>query len=84
VEILGRDLGGDVELRVVDDCCGMSADRAAAALAGRGGGIGLANVDGRLRSSFGDSYALRIGDRDGGGTVVTMTLPKFRPGVRAA
>jgi two-component system LytT family sensor kinase len=84
IEILGRDLGGDVELRVVDDGCGMSAERAAAALAGRGGGIGLANVDGRLRSSFGETYALRIDGRDGGGTVVTMTLPKFRPGVRAA
>jgi len=84
VEILGRDLGGDVELRVVDDGCGMSAERASAALAGRGGGIGLANVDGRLRSSFGDEYALHIEPRDGGGTVVTMTLPKFRAGVRAA
>jgi len=84
VEILGRDLGGDVELRVVDDGCGMSAERASAALAGRGGGIGLANVDGRLRSSFGAEYALHIEPRDGGGTVVTMTLPKFRAGVRAA
>ena len=84
VEILGRDLGGDVELRVVDDGCGMSAERAVAALSGRGGGIGLSNVDGRLRSSFGDDYALRIDGRDGGGTVVTMTLPKFRAGVRAA
>jgi two-component system LytT family sensor kinase len=84
IEILGRDLGGDVELRVLDDGCGMSEERARAALAGTGRGIGLSNVDGRLRSSFGDEYGLRIAGREGGGTVVTMTLPKFRAGVRAA
>lgn len=84
IEIVGRDLGGDVELRVLDDGCGMSEERARAALSGTGRGIGLSNVDGRLRSSFGDEYGLRIGPREGGGTVVTMTLPRFRAGVRAA
>ena len=84
IEIDGRDLGGDVELRVLDDGCGMSEERARAALSGTGRGIGLSNVDGRLRSSFGDEYGLRIGPREGGGTVVTMTLPRFRAGVRAA
>jgi two-component system LytT family sensor kinase len=84
IEILGRDLGGDVELRVVDDGAGMSQEQATAALAGAGPGIGLSNVDGRLRSSFGDDYGLRIVSREGAGTTVTMTLPKFRAGVRAA
>jgi two-component system LytT family sensor kinase len=84
VQILGRDLGGDVELRVTDDGAGITPEAARAALTGAGRGIGLSNVDGRLRSTFGDEYGLRIGGREGGGTAVTMTLPKFRAGVRAA
>ena len=48
IEIVGHDLGPDVELRVQRRRAGHGRP-AAAALAGRGGGIGLANVDGRLR-----------------------------------
>ncbi len=82
VAIEGVDLGSDVELRVLDDGAGIDPDLAAAALAGRAGGIGLANVHGRLRSTFGEEYGLEIdGSR---GTSVVMTVPKFRAGVRAA
>ena len=83
VAIEGRDLGSDVELRVVDDGSGIDPERAAAALTGRGPGIGLGNVHGRLRSTFGDGYGLEV-DGDGTGTTVVMTVPKFRAGVRAA
>ena len=44
VEILGADLDADVELTVKDGGAGMTAEEAAAALEGRGAGIGLANV----------------------------------------
>jgi two-component system LytT family sensor kinase len=82
VAIEGVDLGSDVELRVIDDGAGIDPEKAAAALAGRGGGIGIANVHQRLRSTFGEEYGLEIdGQR---GTSVVMTLPKFRAGVRAA
>jgi two-component system, LytTR family, sensor kinase len=85
VAIEGRDLGADVELRVSDDGEGIDPDRAAAALDGRGGGIGLGNVHGRLVATFGTGYGLAV-ERDGDepGTTVVMTLPKFRAGVRAA
>jgi two-component system LytT family sensor kinase len=81
VAIEGRDLGTDVELRVSDDGDGIDPERAAAALAGRGPGIGLGNVHGRLQSTFGEGYGLMV--EDGDGTTVVMTLPKFRAGVRA-
>lgn len=86
VQILGRDLGPDVELRVVDEGPGMAAARADAILAGsaNGGGIGLSNVDGRMRAAFGDDYGLRIESSPGSGTEVVMTVPKFRAGVRAS
>jgi two-component system LytT family sensor kinase len=81
ISIEGRDLGADVELRVSDDGAGIDADRAAAALAGRGPGIGLGNVHGRLQNTFGEGYGLMV--ENGDGATVVMTLPKFRAGVRA-
>jgi two-component system LytT family sensor kinase len=82
VEIVGIDRGPDVELRVCDD--GPGFDDAPAALAGRGGGVGLVNVDGRLRHTFGAPYGLVVDSAPGRGTTVVMTVPKFRAGVRAA
>jgi two-component system LytT family sensor kinase len=82
--ILGTDRERNVELRVSDDGPGMAPERATEALAGRGGGIGLSNVDGRLRSTFGPEYGLEIETGPNRGTTVTMTVPKFRSGVRAA
>jgi two-component system LytT family sensor kinase len=84
VQILGIDLGVDVEMRVCDDGDGMDTAQIAAALRGDAGGIGVSNVDRRLRATFGDEYALQIDSAPGRGTTVVMTVPKFRAGVRAA
>jgi len=83
VEILGADLDTDVELTVRDGGAGMSAEAASDALAGRGDGIGLANVHARLQSTFGPEYGLEVESTPGEGTVVKMLVPKFRAGVRA-
>jgi two-component system LytT family sensor kinase len=82
VEICGQDLGHDVELRITDDGPGMADPDAV--LAGRGDGVGLVNVDGRLRHTFGESYGLVVHSAVGKGTTVVLTVPKFRAGVRAA
>ena len=84
VEIVGQDIDADVELRVSDDGIGMDHERAAEILAGRGSGVGLMNVQARLQAAFGTAYGLEIDSMPGRGTTVTMTLPKFRAGVRAA
>jgi len=84
VAIEGIDLGNDVALRVSDDGAGIDPERARAALAGAGPGIGLGNVHGRLLSTFGEGYGLQVESSAGRGTTVVMTLPKFRAGVRAA
>ena len=60
VEIMAHDMGADVRLAVRDDGEGMDAETADAALAGRGGGIGLSNVDRRMRSSFGEQYGVAV------------------------
>jgi two-component system LytT family sensor kinase len=84
VEIVGRDIDADVELRVTDDGVGMDGARASEILAGQGKGVGLMNVQARLQAAFGPAYGLEIESALGRGTTVTMTLPKFRAGVRAA
>jgi two-component system, LytTR family, sensor kinase len=78
VAITGRVTGGDVELRVSDDGVGIEAERVPAVLAGAGGGIGLSNVDARLRATFGERYALRIESEVGRGTTAVMTVPNLR------
>jgi two-component system LytT family sensor kinase len=84
IEIVGIDHDLDVELRVCDDGPGMDGDEAASALSGARGGIGLSNVNRRLRSTFGEDYGLEIQSTPSRGTTVVMVVPKFRVGVRAA
>ena len=84
IEIVAIDRDLDVELRVCDDGVGMSGKQVEAALSGERGGIGLSNVDRRLRSTFGDDYGLEIETEPAQGTTVVMVVPKFRVGVRAA
>ena len=47
-------------------------------------GIGLANVDDRLRQVYGDEYGLAVETGPGAGTKVTLRVPKYRPGVTAS
>jgi two-component system, LytTR family, sensor kinase len=44
-------------------------------------GIGLHNVDERLRATFGEDHGLAIETGDGSGTKVTLRIPKFHAGV---
>jgi hypothetical protein len=58
----------------------MEPERVPAVLAGAGGGIGLSNVDARLRATFGERYALRVESALGVGTTVIMTVPNLAGG----
>ncbi|MGN6869577.1 MAG: sensor histidine kinase [Solirubrobacteraceae bacterium] len=78
VAISARIVGGDVELRVSDDGIGIEPERLEEVLAGAGGGIGVSNVDARLRATFGERYALRIESDLGEGTTAVMTVPNLR------
>jgi two-component system LytT family sensor kinase len=80
VAIVARVIGGDVELRVADDGAGIEPERVPAVLAGAGGGIGVSNVDARLRATFGERYALRIESQVGAGTTAIMTVPNLQGG----
>jgi two-component system, LytTR family, sensor kinase len=78
VVITARVIDDDVELWVSDDGIGIEPKRVPAVLAGAGGGIGLSNVDARLRATFGERYALRIESRTGEGTAAVMKVPNLR------
>jgi two-component system LytT family sensor kinase len=80
VTVTARVIGGDVELRVSDDGAGIEPERVPVVLAGAGGGIGVSNVDARLRATFGERYALRIESKVGEGTTAVMTVPNLRGG----
>jgi two-component system, LytTR family, sensor kinase len=78
VTIVARLVTGDVELHVSDDGAGIEPERVPAVIAGAGGGIGVSNVDSRLRATFGERYALRIESELGAGTTAIMTVPNLQ------
>ncbi|TDC37446.1 sensor histidine kinase, partial [Actinomadura sp. KC345] len=48
---------------------------------GAGEGIGLANVDERMRQVYGEEYGLTVETALGAGTKVNLRVPKYRSGV---
>jgi len=67
--------GDHVELSVTDDGAGFAPQRGGLSRTAAGGGIGLANVDARLRATFGQQFGLRVRSAPGIGTTVSMTIP---------
>jgi two-component system LytT family sensor kinase len=76
---------GDNEAVVSVEDDGVGADPAylSRVLAGRaqGDGVGLHNVDERLRAVFGEEHGLAIETGIGAGTKVVLRIPKFHAGV---
>ncbi|MCS0599647.1 histidine kinase [Streptomyces sp. LP11] len=86
VTIAAEDEGTEARVVVEDNGVGMEPERLRAILRGTAGpatGIGLSNVDRRLRQVYGDAYGLVIETGVGAGTKITVRVPKFRPGVQA-
>ncbi|MEU3609575.1 histidine kinase [Streptomyces sp. NPDC035033] len=84
VTIAARDAGAEAVVTVEDDGVGMDPERLRAVLRGEhpgGSGIGLSNVDERLRQVYGAEHGLVIETGVGAGMKVTVRVPKYRPGV---
>ncbi|MBO9600752.1 MAG: ATP-binding protein, partial [Cohnella sp.] len=85
IRITAEDTAEGLYVRVADDGSGMSPDalrelnlrldRGETEPSGRG--IGLCNVNERIRLHDGDSYGLSVESEEGSGTVVTIHLPAF-------
>lgn len=74
---------GHIAVEVTDNGVGIAADKLAAitrfdgsaAKYTSGAGIGLSNVNKRLRLAFGPGYGLRITSAEGGGTRILAAIP---------
>ncbi|MHB8505407.1 MAG: sensor histidine kinase [Acidimicrobiales bacterium] len=86
LSITVEDADAEAVLSVDDDGVGVDPARMRRLLHGTSDedGVGLRNVDERLRAVFGDSHGLVVETAVGAGTRVTMRIPKFVAGVQVA
>ncbi|MGC5530874.1 sensor histidine kinase [Streptomyces sp. SR-10] len=87
ITISALDAGSEAEVVIEDDGTGMDPERLRQILRGEGGastGIGLLNVDERLRQVYGDDYGLVVETGVGAGMKITLRLPKYRAGVHGS
>ncbi|TFV31654.1 sensor histidine kinase [Streptomyces sp. T1317-0309] len=87
ISITAQDTGAEALVVIEDDGAGMDPELLRRILAGEispSGGIGLSNVDDRLRQVYGDDHGLVIETAVGAGMKITARLPKYQPGVHSA
>ncbi|MFB9965391.1 histidine kinase [Sinosporangium siamense] len=83
--VVVRDAGRELHISVEDDGVGMEPGYVRGVLAAApgtrlgGGGVGLANVDVRLRRIYGDEHGLTVETAPGEGTTVRLRVPKDVP-----
>ena len=85
ITVVAQDNGNEALISVEDDGVGMDADRLFADLRDAhktGSHVGIGNINQRMRSVFGDEYALMAETAPGAGMKVILRVPKFFPGVR--
>ncbi|HEX2911611.1 MAG TPA: histidine kinase [Chloroflexia bacterium] len=84
VTIVAEDQGEECVISVGDDGVGMTQEQLRESLRRRSGpqyGVGLSNVNERLKSIYGPDHELQIESSPGVGTRITFRLPKFKPGI---
>jgi two-component system LytT family sensor kinase len=82
ITITARDRGADCLISIEDDGAGIDPAVVRRSLSGAPGDhVGLANVDERLRSTFGDDRGLVVETAPGAGTRITMRIPKYAEAV---
>ncbi|MET8564357.1 histidine kinase [Streptomyces flaveolus] len=86
ISITALDEGALARIVIEDNGVGMEPERLRGILRGEGSpstGIGLRNVDERLRQVYGDDHGLVIETGVGAGMKITIRIPKYRPGVHS-
>jgi two-component system, LytTR family, sensor kinase len=86
VVIAAEDNGNECRITVQDDGVGMANDQVQRVLSGRRDGsfgLGLGNVNDRLRTIYGSEHGLQLESTPGEGTRVSFVVPKFRAGAAA-
>ena len=85
ITLVARDDGTECVITIEDDGAGADPEVVRAALAGRttSASVGLANVDERLRTVYGDGHGIVVETAPGHGTKVSVRVPKYAPAVDA-
>ncbi|SDJ46619.1 histidine kinase [Streptomyces indicus] len=90
ISISAQDAGAEALVVIEDDGVGMDPALLRRILAGDhvpqgagSNGLGLSNVDDRLRQVYGDEYGLVIETGVGAGMKITVRVPKYRAGVHS-
>ena len=83
IQITARDAGHECEVSIEDDGIGAEPSRIFRVLEGADetGSVGLANVDERLRQTFGEDFGLVVETAPAAGLKVIVRVPKFALGV---
>ncbi|MFF0448747.1 sensor histidine kinase [Streptomyces sp. NPDC004609] len=87
ITIAAQDAGAEAMVTIEDDGVGMDPAELRRILAGErpaSAGIGLSNVDERLRQVYGDDHGLVIETGVGAGMKITVRVPKYRAGVHSS
>ncbi|MFB7174291.1 histidine kinase [Streptomyces sp. NPDC056254] len=88
ITITAQDAGPDAVITVEDNGVGMDPAVLRRILAGERGaasaGVGLPNVDERIRQVYGDAYGPVMETGVGAGMKVTVRIPKYRAGVHSS
>ncbi|WP_310741439.1 sensor histidine kinase [Microbispora sp. H10670] len=79
VRVVIRDAGSEAHIWVEDDGVGMNPEQLHAALREQRTGIGLSNVDVRMRHIYGPGHGLVVETAPGKGTRIGLRIPKTRP-----
>ncbi len=82
ITVVALDSGTECLITIEDDGVGVDPDIVRDALVGRttSASVGLANVDERLRTVYGNDYGIVVETAPGHGTKVILRIPKFAPG----
>ncbi|TXK84044.1 sensor histidine kinase [Paenibacillus sp. N3.4] len=84
IRITGREVNDAMELVVEDNGPGIDELYLGQILTGerksKGTGIGLKNIDERIKLSFGDEYGIQVDNRAEGGARVTIRIPMTKRG----
>ena len=83
ITMTAMDAGPECLITIEDDGAGVDPEVVRAALAGQNpsASVGLANVDERMRTVYGNQYGIVVETAPGHGTKVTLRVPKFSPAV---
>lgn len=81
IEIIAKLVGTDLRVTVIDNGCGIAEEELDQVLKfgyGKGSGIGLSNVNERLKSLYGEDHQIQLESEVGVGTKIYVNIPISR------